>query len=1125
MGVLNMIIHFKFLFRRSSIIQVLYLVLFCFACSTKNEETNQKDVKQKQLFSLLDPHETGVNFNNKILQTDEEYIITFNYIFNGAGVAIADFDQDGLQDLYFTGNQVSDRLYHNKGDMKFEDLSVSSGIAKYAGWKNGVSIVDINADGYPDIYICRGGFKDDPEKNKNLLFINQKNLKFTEEAEKYGIADVGFSITANFFDMDNDHDLDLYVSNRPERWEIGITDIVRFKSRPYTEEMAKVTHQLYRNEGNGQFTNITKDCGIQPTYSYGLSVTAGDINNDGFQDIYVANDFIENDYLFVNNGKGGFKEEIRDHFPHVSFYSMGADFGDLNNDGFEELYTVEMRPEDYKRSKTSIPLMNVSFFDSMYAQNFHRQYMHNMLHYNYGNGKFGDISQITGMDKTDWSWAALMNDLDNDGYKDVFVSNGFRMDVYDRDGNERLKQRAEKNADKGLRQEGPQSLFEFLPAVKLADYVYQNQGGLKFVNKMKDWGLREPNYSNGAAMGDLDNDGDLDLVISNIDEEAFIYRSNEDGDHPYLRIQCEGPGQNKTGIGARISIWTSHGMQFSQMRTSKGYLSSCEPFLHFGLGNANRVDRIKVVWPDGKVSEYKDVKPNQIFKVKYSDALNDNSEKIHSTFLFSNLTKDLLDQPFVHRENYFNDYRSQILLPHRLSRQGPFLAVKDVNADGLEDFYVGGGKGQPGVLYLQTLDGKFIAGKVKDFENDKNYEDVGGDFFDADGDGDFDLYVISGDTESKEGPTYQDRLYLNDGKANFHKSKNLLPEITSSGSCIAVSDVDGDGDLDIFRGSRAIPDKYPFPPKSYFLENSGKGQFKDVTSEKAKARLKLGMVTSAVWVDLNKDKIFELIVVGEWMPVSVFEWKDKNLIPTDPQKYGFSNTEGWWNKILAEDLNGDGELDLIGGNLGENYKFHASIEKPFQVYCDDYDQNGSYDVFLAKFQDKLIVPVRGKQCASEQLPSISKKFPTFRSFADAGIKDLLPKVSDNGILLETKFFSSAFFIKKQNDFELMKLPIEAQFAPVQSILVDDLNGDGIKDILLAGNQLQSEIETTRADAGIGCLLMQDKNKKWEIVPAHKSGISIPYDVKDMKILNVKGKKHLIVASNADSLRIFDLSTH
>ena len=501
------------------------------------------------------------------------------------------------------------------------------------------------------------------------------------------------------------------------------------------------------------------------------------------------------------------------------------------------------------------------------------------------------------------------------------------------------------------------------------------------------------------------------------------------------------------------------------------------------------------------------------------------AENKKTDYRFSDRTGELLDQPFLHRENHFNDYRSQILLPHRLSRQGPFLAVSDVNGDGLEDFYVGGGKGQSGVLYIQSTGGKFVSKKVKDFETDRMYEDVAGEFFDVDGDGDVDLYVVSGDTEVKEGASYQDRLYLNDGKANFTKAMNHLPVITASGSCFAVNDFDGDGDLDLFRGSRVIPDKYPYPPKSYLLENIGNGHFKDITQEKAKSLLKLGMVTSAVWMDLNKNKLPELIVVGEWMPISVLEWKDKNLVQVAPEKYGFSNTEGWWNKILAEDLNGDGELDLIAGNLGENYKFHASVEKPFQVYCDDYDHNGSYDVFLAKYQDKDIVPVRGKQCASEQLPSINKKFPTFRSFADAKINDLLIENSNSGIKLETKLFSSVLFIRNQNVFELQKLPVAAQFAPIESILVEDLNQDGLKEILVAGNQMNSEIETTRADAGIGILLAQTEDKKWYTIPAHKSGISLPFDVKDVKKINVQGRIHLLVASNADTLRIFDLGTH
>lgn len=1100
---------------RWDIIIVFGLFLFIGLASCKNSETKVSESRTKEkLFTLLNPKETGVLFNNRINQTIDEYILNFNYIFNGAGVAVADFNKDGLQDLYFTGNQVSDKLYINKGDFKFEDVSAKSGIDAFGGWHSGVSIVDINNDGYPDIYVCRSAYKEQNGNNKNLLFVNQKNLTFSEEAEKYGIADPGYSMTALFFDMDRDNDLDLVVSNRPDHWEIGINEILRFKKQSYTEELKKVTHQLYRNEGTGTFTNITANSGLFPCYSYGLAITNIDANSDGLEDLYFSNDFIENDYLYINQGNGRFSEQVKQYFPHTSFYSMGTDASDINNDGLEDLLVVEMRPEDYKRSKTSMPLMDIPFMDSLDHMGFHRQYMHNVLHLNYGIGKYGDVAQMLGVDKTDWSWAALMADFNLDGLKDIFITNGFRMDVYDRDGVEKVRKLSENKDNKMIKIDGPQNLFEFYPAVKLANYIYQNLDGLSFQKKTVDWGVAEPSYSNGASWVDLDNDGDLDLVINNIDEEAFIYKNNENSKR-WIKLSLEGPAGNLMGIGAKAHLISTKSNQMATMRLSRGYLSCSQAVLHFGIQEGDTPHRIELTWPDGKRNVIEHPVIGKEILVKYAEASSHQSEISKDKTIFKEVSDDLISPAFYHQENKFDDYKKQILLPHRMSRLGPFISTGDVNQDGLEDFFIGGAKSQAGAIYTQRGDGRFEKSSQKSLEADRNYEDMGSAFFDADGDKDLDLYVVSGGTEHPEGKAYQDRLYLNNGSGIFTKSASALPEINSSGSCVLIDDWDQDGDLDIFRGGRTVPDQYPFAPESYFLENNGAGKFNIVKETLQDSRM--GMVSSGLFLDLDGDQQKELIVCGEWMPIKILKrngksWKDISTIYP-----AFANTEGWWNHIQTFDADQDGDMDLIAGNLGENYKFHASVEKPFEVFCSDYDQNGSYDVFLAKHSDSKTVPIRGRQCASEQLPLIKTKFPSFRAFADADIKDLLGEGSGKSVHLQVKNFQSAFFIRDGNDFKMQSLPRMAQIAPVQSAVIFDWDGDSNPEILCAGNLMHSEIETTRADAGIGYYLKKLKDGSWESISSATSGIKLHGDVRDMKPIQCKFGKAVLVSQNNGKL--------
>ncbi|MDO5971289.1 VCBS repeat-containing protein [Flavivirga aquimarina] len=1098
-----------------------YIFSLCLFFGCKEEQAKQEVVvvEKETLFKSLSSKETGIRFNNTIQENPNNFFIVYNYAYNGGGVAIGDINNDGLSDIYFTGNQVENKLYLNKGNFQFEDITSLAGVGGGKGWSNGVVMVDINGDSFLDIYVCKGGWRGTDAERTNLLYINNGDSTFTEQAKEYHIADIGFSMMASFFDMDNDNDLDMYLINRPKRFFLSHDDIRKGKA----EQSPLYRDKLYENI-NGVYKEIGLKSGINQTYAYGLGLSTSDLNNDGFSDIYVANDYFESDYFFENKGNKTFKQNIESITNHVAFYGMGIDVVDFNNDGYEDLVELDMTSSDHVRAKTTMATMNVDAFNRILNEGNHYQYMHNVLQINNGNGFFSEISQFAGIDKTDWSWSCIGSDFDNDGLRDLFVSNGFRRDIFDKDAtNEFSKYIESKEKKQRSKSENVDYIVNLFNENKIHNYIYKNDGDLKFSDKVKDWGLETISFSNGAAVGDLDNDGDLDLVVNNINDDAFVYKNNsQKSGNNFLRVKLKGPKNNTLGLGAKITVFTKNSMQYHELKNVRGYLSSTDPIAHFGLSKTKTIDSVKVVWPDKKMSFLSNIKTDTVLTIDYKKSY---AVKLNAT-KYSPIFKDITSTAFsgnkvTHKENSFDDFEAQILLPHKLSTEGPCISVSDINNDGFEDFYIGGAANQSGKLLLQKKNETFVESKQLSFLKDKIFEDVASVFFDANKDGFTDLYVVSGGNEfSENAPEYQDRLYINDGKGYFVKSDNL-PKMESSGGCVVPLDYDDDGDLDLFIGGRLVPNRYPVSPKSYLLQNNS-GVFANVTSQFAKDLEYAGMVTDATWQDIDGDSKNELVVVGEWMPISVFKIEEgvfkKQNVPT------LNKTNGWWNTIEAKDIDLDGDIDFVLGNLGENYKFKASKEKPFYVFASDYDKNGTNDVFLAKDYKDKIVPIRGKECSTEQLPDLSKKFSTYNEFASADIGTILDDKALTSQKHEAYIFQSVFLINNGGVLEIMKLPSQAQYSTVQGIVVDDFNEDGINDVLLAGNKFNVEIETTRADASVGLLLEGIGDFGFKELKSYSSGVFLPFNVKECKAIRLgKSTKGVLIGINNGTIHLLKMS--
>ncbi len=1079
------------------IVALIAVLGSCFSC--KPEKTGEDPV-----FTKLSARETNITFRNLLTETDTFNYFLYPYMYMGGGVSVGDFNNDSLTDIYFTGNMVSNRLYLNMGNLQFKDVTEISGTGGDNRWMLGSTICDINEDGLTDIYVSVSGLKGNC---RNLLFVNQGNNPggvpvFKEEAAEYGIDDNGKSSQTTFFDYDNDGDLDLYVANYP---------LTQFKAPPYFYRQmmnnAKLDESghLYRNNGDGTYTNVTVEAGLL-TFGLSLSATVCDMNQDGYKDLYVSNDFTSPDFFFFNNGDGTFTDRTKEVVGQTSFYGMGADIADYNNDGLPDVMQIDMAPEDNQRAKENMSSMTREDFDEMIREGLHHQYRYSTLQLNRGirdNGLpyFSNAAWIAGVTSTDWSWASLFADFDLDGWKDLYITNGIRRDINNIDYFSKMAEST--YFDKEVNNSELLKWVQEMPYEPLVNYLYKNNGDLTFSNFSREWGIKEESYSNSAAYADLDNDGDLDLIVNNVDGEALVYRNiaREKQLGNYLKIDFEGTPKNRMGIGSRVTLWIDGKMQMAELTLSRGYQSSVEPMLYFGLAGHEKIDSLCVIWPDGKVQYLAQVSANQKLTLHYPDANMAPSVPAVRERLFREIT-DQVQPGFMHKENSFNDFSIQPLLPYKLSMTGPGITVGDVNSDQLEDFFVGNASNNSGQLFIQGNDGIFGV-QQGPWETDNRFEETGSLLFDADNDGDLDLYIVSGGYEFPEGSEeYQDQLYLNDGKGNYMTDEKALPVTTSSGSCVKAFDFDKDGDLDLFVGGRQVPYQYPFPAQSYILENkSEKGivKFVDVTGKVAPELGKAGMITDALCADIDNDSWPDLIVAGEWMPVCYYHNDQGKFSKTE-----IAGTRGWWFSIEGADFDKDGDIDLVAGNLGLNFRYKANAEKTFDVYAADFDQDGKSDIALSYYQGNKQYPVRTRSCFLAQNPGLALRFPTVKSFAEATISDVYTKkVLEESLHLQAETFASCYFENRGNgEFVMRKLPNEAQLSSINDIIIDDFDYDGHPDILAAGNLFNVEVVTPRNDGGIGVFLKGDGEGRFMAVPYESSGFFAPGDVKSLASIHI-----------------------
>jgi len=1093
-------------------------MFFLYSCGKRPGDTTLFELKES----------TGIDFINKVKDTKDFNVFTYRNFYNGGGVAIGDINNDGLADVFFTANMGSNKLYKNKGNWQFEDISTKAGFVEKQDWSTGVVMVDINHDGWLDIYVCNAGYINGIVPESKLYInnglssstsdVNDGEVSFTESAESYGLTNKGgYATHAAFFDYDMDGDLDAFIINNSfipvNTLNYANKRDLRAKDWPVANFLKGGGDRFFRND-NGKFIDISQEAGIHGSLiSFGLGVTVGDVNRDHYPDVYVSNDFFERDYLYINQKNGTFKDELEQWIGHTSLASMGADIGDINNDGYVDIFTTDMLPDDDYRLKTTSSFDNIDVYRFKVKQGFYHQLMQNTLQVNNGNDKFIETAFYSGVAASDWSWGALMFDADNDGLTDIYVCNGIYHDVTDNDFIDFFANDIIQKMVMTGKKEQVDEIVAKMPSVPILNKAFKNEGNLKFSDAGASWGFTKPSFSNGAAYGDLDNDGDLDLITNNVNEKAFIYKNNsrENSKHNYIGISLKGNGKNTFAIGSKIKIYKGHQVYYREVEPSRGFQSSVDYKQIIGLGNFTQVDSMIIVWPDRTYSKYEHpelnkvhvlqqpVQPGKLFEINYQTT--------------TSTMQPVENKMEKHTEDDYIDFYYERNLPEMLSREGPQIGRADVNSDGLEDIYIGGAKGQAGQLYLQTSNG-FIKKEEKVFRRFADFEDVAVLFFDSDGDRDMDLFIgAGGNNTPPRTRQLQHRLYKNDGKGNFEIDSMAFPNNDMNISVAAENDFDGDGDMDLFVGSRSVPYIYGITPSSYLYLNDGKGHFKDVAPTMNPGISQAGMVTGAVWADVNGGNKKELIITGEWMATRIFSYKDKKF--EEQNNTNLTGLYGWWQTIAASDLNNDGKVDLILGNIGENFYLKPDSAHPVKMWLNDFDQSGSTDQFRTRTIDGKDMPVFVKRDVTDQFPTLKKENLKNSEYATKTIQQLFSKqLIETSTIKKINYCSSVVAINDgKGGFTIQKLPGMVQLSSINAIAITDVNNDNKMDLITGGNKFNFPPQFGRLDASTGDVLINPGNGKFERLEPRISGLNLTGEVRDIKEINSNEKRYILITLN------------